>query len=274
MWNTCRMQSNHSPCYIFSNHKIIFTNEGFGSLPPATIHVQIGEEEFELAESFHLVPPDKVCDIFLENITTFSYFLKKQKPNIDVKVVFLFKKFEHSYVLGVFAKSVGHWLEQIPPPSFMELVQPYEIPIEKLDDKGFERLCEWIVAEYPEKRFKDVRRLNEDGGADRGRDVLATEAATGKKYVFQCKRVHKFGSGHIEKELNTFAQYIASDPSIKPDVYVLFMSAALNDKIEAKGNELAKKIGMEIEYWHRSTIDRLVTTNQIVKERFWKIVAS
>ena len=71
-----------------------------------------------------------------------------------------------------------------------------------------------------------------------------------------------------------FYKYIAQDSTIKPDVYVVFMSTPLTDKTQAKGNELAQRIGMEIKYWDKSTIDRLVRTNSIVKERFWKLLDS
>jgi hypothetical protein len=255
----------------FVKNKVTFTNEGLGSLPPATIRVQVGEEEFELGPLNRFLQPEGVYDLFLEEEAAFYSFLKKQSPNVDIKIVFSFRKFGLSYDFGVLAKSVGHWLEQIPT-SALEFVQPYEIPIEKLNEKEFERLCSWVVAEYPEKRFKDVLWLNEEGGGERGQDVLAVEVSTRKKYVFQCKHVKKFGPSDIRDELTTFAGYIAVDPSIKPDVYVLFISRGVSDDLKREGDKLAQQMGIEIEYWPKSTIDRLVRTNQTIKERFWKLV--
>lgn len=254
----------------FTKNKITFTNEGLGSLPSATIRVQVGEEEFEIGELSRFIAPDEVYDLFLEEIPEFLGFLKRQSPNLDIKVIFSFKKFSRSYDFGIVAKSVGHWLEQIPPSSW-ELVQPYEIPLEKLNEKEFERLCCWVIEADP--RFTDVLWLNEDGGGERGRDVLAVEIATGEHYVFQCKHVKQFGPSNIKEELTIFAQYVADDPSIKPDVYVLFISMGITDKVKVKGDELAQQIGMKIKYWPKSKIDRLVRTNKDIKERFGKLVS-
>lgn len=262
----------------FVNNKLTFRNEGEGSLPPATIRVQVGEAEFELGQLMRAVPPGVVHDLFVEEEAAFAGFLLKQNPNINIKVVFSFKKFGHSYELDVLAKPVGNWREQIPTFA-VERAIPYEIPLEKLNEKDFERLCKWVVDDLPESRFNGVVKrfnngvwLNEDGGGERGRDVIAHEVGTGKKYVFQCKHVQRFAPSDIKKELTTFAKYITQDPAIKPDVYVLFLSCPITDKTKATGDQLAHASGMEIEYWPKSTIDRLVRTNENVNKRFGVLV--
>jgi len=169
------------------------------------------------------------------------------------------------------AQSVGDWLEKVPS-AILEVALPYEVRLTNLGGKEFERLCLWVVSEDPKNRFSNARWLNEDGGGDRGRDVLATETATGKKYVFQCKCVEKFDPSAVEQELSTFARYVSEDPSIKPDVYVFFLACSINDKVNSRGDKLAQQIGMEIEYWSKGTIDRLVRTNKRISDRFWRIV--
>lgn len=254
----------------FENGKLTFTNEGRGALPPCTVRCQVGEDEFELGALSVRVPPEKKHDIFVEEDATFASFLRGKNPNSDVKAVFSFRKFERSYDFGLLARSVGHWLDGISRKARDRGV-PYEIPLERLNEREFERLCFWIVSANPDRReFCDVTWLNEDGGSERGRDVIAIEADTGRKWVFQCKRVKEYGPKDIEEELTKFRRYVARDPSIKPDVYVLFISRSITDKTKKKGDVLAAKIGMEIKYWPKSTIDRLVRTDEEIEDRFWR----
>lgn len=58
---------------------------------------------------------------------------------------------------------------------------------------------------------------------------------------------------------------------IKPDVYVLFTSGSITPEMK-KGDLLAQQIGMIIDYWPKSRIDKLVRTYPMVQERFWKVV--
>ena len=124
-----------------------------------------------------------------------------------------------------------------------------------------------------QEQIQQRNMANENGGGERGRDVLATETATGKKYVFQCKRVEKFDPNAVERELSTFARNVSEDPSIRPDVYVFFLACSINDQVKSRGENLAQQIGMEIEYWSKGTIDRLVRTNKRISDRFWRVVA-
>jgi hypothetical protein len=255
----------------FTGSKLCFTNEGKGCLPTATIRIHAAGDEFEIGELGHTVGPSESSELFVEEGSAFADFLRSHNPNADIKVIFSFRKFAHSYDFAVFAQSAGSWLEKIPR-NIVDVALSYAVPLNMLSDKEFERLCYWIVAEYPDNRFETVTWLNEDGGGERGRDVLATEVDTGRKYVFQCKRVEKFHPSDVEEELTKFAHYVLEDPSIRPDVYVLFLSSQITDQAKARGDKLAHEIGMEIEYWPKGTIDRLVRTNQNVKERFWKVV--
>lgn len=256
----------------FTADKITFTNEGKGCLPPAIIRVQASDKEFELGELGRIIGANEVSEFFIEESGTLASFLRSLKPNIDIKVIFSFKKFGRFYDFAMVAQSVGNWLEKMPR-TIHEIVLPYELPLSMLkDDKEFERLCCWIISEDPKGRFKDVIWLNEDGGGERGRDVLATEVSTGKKYVFQCKRADKFSPSVLEKELLAFSKYVSEDPSIKPDVYVFFLSSSITDQTKSIGDKLARQIGMDIDYWSKGTIDRLVRTNRIVSERFWKTI--
>lgn len=257
---------------IFSGTKLTFTNEGLGCLPPLSLRIQTLLNEFEIGVLDRAVASADTCDLFLDEPDAFAGFLADQKLNADVKVVFAFKKFGRHYEYGVLANAVGNWLE-LASAAPRDTAIPHEIPLHDLPEKDFERLCSWIVAEDPKQRFERVRWLNEDGGGERGRDILATEQHTGKKYVFQCKRVDDFGPSQVEKELGQFATYVRDDPSIKPDVYVLVLSTAITDKMQARADALAAEIGMEIDYWPKSTIDRLVRTNRVVYDRFWREIS-
>ena len=253
----------------FSGDKVSFTNEGLGCLPAFTLRVQALSNEFELGVVNRTVAPTECSDIFVEEIAAFASFLKGQKVNADIKVVFAFRKFGRHYEFGVLANAVGNWFEQIPLQA-RDTALPHEIPLQNLPERDFERLCYWIVSEYPQQVFEKAVWLNENGGGERGRDILATERKTGKHYVFQCKRVEDFGPSDVEKELTQFAGYIKEDPSIKPDVYVLVLSTALTDRTRAKAEALAVELDMEIDYWPKSTIDRLVRTNRVIYDRFWR----
>lgn len=256
----------------FSGKKVTFTNEGIGSLPPSFVRIQVADQEFELGQIRSSIPSTDSYDLFIDEYPAFVCFLNEQKPSLDVKVTFSFNKFRRSYDFGVLSKNVGHWLEKIPR-NELERAIPYEIPLEKLNEKQFERLCMWIVDEAPDGRqFEDVLWLNEDGGGERGRDVIAVEVSTRKKWVFQCKHVKSFGSTNMKDELTKFARYITEDPSIKPDVYVLFISRAVTDLTKSTGDKLAETMGIEIKYWPKSRIDKLVRTNSKVKRRFWAVV--
>lgn len=255
----------------FTGNKIVFTNEGKGCLPPVVIRVQAIDDEFELGESKTIIQANGVGEMFIEEGSAFASFLRNRSLNIELKVIFSFRKFGHSYDFGVPTRSAGHWLEKVPQ-VISDTALPYEIPLNGLSFKDFERLCYWIVAEDPKARFENVIWLNEDGGGERGRDVIATEVSTKRRFVFQCKRVEKFNPSDVEDELTTFSKYVFEDPSIKPDVYVLFLSCAINDQSKSKADKLAQQIGMDIDYWPKSTIDRLVRTNSSIIKRFWAVV--
>ncbi len=219
----------------FTGSKITFTNEGKGCLPRATIRVQAIDDEFELGELGNVIQANSVGEMFIEEVSMFTDFLRKRNQNGELKVIFSFKKFGRSYDFGVPTQSAGHWLEKVPR-NALNVALPYEIPLNGLSHKDFERLCSWIVAEDPKGRFEKMTWLNEDGGGERGRDVIATEVSTKKHFVFQCKRVEKFNSSDVEDELTTFARYVSEDPLIKPDVYVFFLSCAINDQPKSKGD--------------------------------------
>ncbi len=255
----------------FTGNRINIKNTGFGTLPPCVVRVQIEESDFEIGE-LEAIMPSETSDLFIEDIEAFGAFLHDRKRNSNVRVIFSFRKFGHSYDLSVLSKLNGHWIDLIPN-NLAELALPYELPLQHLSDKDFERLCYWIVEEGSDKQFKSVLWLNEEGGGERGRDVIAEEINSARSFVFQCKRVEKFHPSDIEEELTTFAKYISDDPTIKPDVYVLVLSSAITDKTKSKGDELAKLIGMEIEYWPKSKIDRIVRKHQFIQDRFWRLIS-
>jgi hypothetical protein len=257
----------------FENGALKFGNEGLGCLPSTNIRIVVGENEFEMGETQGVLPFDEEKKLYLNDLGELVSFLKNQSPNIDVKVVFSFRKYGRYYEYAVLSSPVGHWLEEIPS-KIADSALPYEIPLADLDSHNFERLCMWIVEEAKTDeltaRFTKVTWLNEDGGGEQGRDVIATELKTNRKYVFQCKRVEKFGVSEIRTELKRFQVHIQSSPEIKPDVYVLFLSSAITAETKRVGDDLAREIDMEIEYWPKSKIDYLVRNNPVVRERFWK----
>ena len=255
----------------FAGNKITFTNEGKGCLPPAVLRARTVNGEFELGAVGRVIAPNEIGQLFIEENVAFVDFMHSQDPNLDIKIVISFTKFRHSYDYAILAQSVGDWLEKVTSTT-LEVALPYEVSLISLGSKEFERLCYWVVSEDPKNRFSNVTWLNENGGAERGRDVLATETVTGKKYVFQCKCVEKFDPNAVQRELSTFARYVSEDPSIKPDVYVFFLACSINDQVEARGNKLAQQIGMKIEYWSKGEIEKIARTNKRISDRFWRVV--
>jgi hypothetical protein len=251
--------------------KIVFGNFGYGSLPSSSVKIDVDGQEIEVGDLIQDVFAEQEAEIYIEDQDIFYDFLRRQKKSSIINVVFDFQKFGRSYSLIIPTVSVGHLIEKVNR-NTVEMVLPYELLFHGLSDKEFERLCYWIVGEDVEGRFGEVLWLNEDGGSERGRDVLAVELATNRKFAFQCKRVEKFHPSDIEEELTTFEGYVNTDPDIRPDVYILFVSAAITDMTKTKGDELARRVGMDIQYWPKSTIDRLVRRNKVIQDRFWRIV--
>lgn len=257
----------------FGNSVLKFGNEGLGCLPSTNIRIVVGENEFEMGEIQGVIPFNQERKLYLNDVSELVGFLKSQSPNNDIKVVFSYRKYGKYYEYAILSSPVGNWLEDISS-QVVDTALPYELPLASLDSKNFERLCMWIVEELKTdelaKRFTKVTWLNEDGGGEQGRDVVATELKSDKMYVFQCKRVEKFGASEIRTELKRFQSHIQSSPEIKPDVYVLFLSSAITAETKRVGDDLAREIDMEIEYWPKSKIDYLVRNNPVVRERFWK----
>jgi hypothetical protein len=196
-----------------------------------------------------------------------------KKRNDLVSVIVSFHKFGHSYDIKLRCGLVGDWLDRITIPSF-DLFSTREFPVHLLDDKDFERLCFFIVEDACDHQFSNVVWLNEDGGGERGRDVIAVESLTGREFAFQCKKVKEFHPNDIEVELTTFKRYIEVDPTITPDVYILVLSTAITDKTKTKGDEIAKEIGMEIRYWPKSQVDRLIRKNVTIRDYFWRVLST
>ncbi len=271
---------NEDKINILTN-KIVFTNEGTGYLPNPKVRIVVGDEEFEVTEQNRTIAPNVEHALYLANSTELANFLSTQNPNVDIKLVIEFKKFNRSYEYRLLSGLVGDWqevfsrTESATEPDF-DIVFPHEMPLNTLSPKGFERLCYWLVEEAREdsggKRFDKVVWLSEDGGSDLGRDVVAIEKQTGKTFVFQCKRVERFTPSEIENELKTFQGYIQQSPDILPSEYVLFVSAAITSDTKKRGDQWAELIGMEIGYWPKSTIDRLVRENISVRKRFWDVI--
>lgn len=261
----------------FEGNKIRLHNEGLGALSYVTIRIVIGEQEFEFGEYTGLINPDDVKDLYAHELAAFSRFLSDQSPNINVKIIIAFQKFGRSFEYSLLSDSVGGWIDRLPS-TVTDIMLAYEIPLDRLNPKDFERLCYWLVDEYRtdsgEKRFTNVLWLGESGVGEQGRDVVAVEASTVKSYVFQCKRVEKFGPSNLRDELIQFQNYVNESPEIKPDVYVLFTSGSVTPEMKKQGDLLAQQIGMTIDYWPKSRIDKLVRTYPLIQERFWKVIQS
>lgn len=253
------------------NANICIHNTGLGCLPPCSVQIFIDNTIIDIGHLEQHVASGQQVELYIENseelYNRFTEFKKSQNAIIKLN----FTKFNFSYVMIIATFSVGKLVEDILK-KVSDTALPHELPLNNLSDKEFERLCLWVVKDATNERFTQVLWLNEDGGGERGRDVLATEASTGKSFVFQCKRVGNFHPSDIEEELKTFEEYVKISPEILPHVYVLFVSAAITDKTRERGNNLAKKIGMKIEYWPKSEIDHLVRTNRSVSERFWRSI--
>lgn len=259
----------------FNGQSIHFQNEGLGTLPPFSVVIMVGENEFEFGENLGFIKAESTKNFYADDPATFTEFLKTQSPNSDIKINFIFKKFSKSYEYSVLAEPVGDWLQKSPVKN-VELAIPFEAPLEKLSPKEFERLCFWISEEYKDaegtNRFEKVVWLGEDGGGEQGRDVIANEVKTNKHFVFQCKRVEKFRPYEIAEELNAFQDYVTKYPEIKPDVYILFVSTGISAETKRRGDRIAQQMGIEIDYWTKSKIDRLVRRYDNVKKRFWRVI--
>lgn len=255
-----------------SANKITIQNIGHGYLPMSSVSFVVGDKEIEIGDLKQSVDPGSDTEIFIEDQEVLHNFLIECKKSSIIKITFCFRKFGRSYELSISTIAVGKILERMSKIN-TDTATLHELPLIKLGNREFERLCLWVVEGSTEGRFEKVLWLNEDGGGERGRDVLATEVRTGKSYVFQCKCVEKFHPNDIESELNTFLDYVSESPEIKPDVYVLFVSCAITDKTKSIGDAIANRIEIEIEYWPKSSIERMVRNNKNIYDRFWKVIA-
>jgi len=253
-------QTNNTSMYIH--------NTGHGCLPPSSVQLFVDGAVIDVGYLEQHVAPGQQIEVYIEDPGALYNRLVKFKKGQTAILKFNFTKFGYSYDVAIATLPVGKLVEDVLK-NVADTALPHELPLNNLSDKEFERLCLWVVNDATNERFTQILWLNEDGGGERGRDVLATEAKTGKLFVFQCKRVEKFHPSDIEEELTTFKEYVRLSPEILPDVYVLFVSASITDKTRERGNELATKIGMKIEYWPKSEIDHLVRANRSVFERFW-----
>lgn len=255
----------------FLGDRISLRNEGFGCLPPTIVRIKVENAEFEFGEIKTVLIPDQILDVYLENNIEqieFIHFLNAQGRNSEVKILFSYHKYGAIFDFIIVVGLVGEWLSKTNRANH-DVGTLHPISLQNLSEKDFERLCYWIVDDDSPREFEQALWLNENGGGEKGRDVIAIHKSSRKKYVFQCKRMLHFGPRDIEDELRTFANYIASEPSIKPNVYVLFTSSSITAETQSKGNQIAQSMDMEIEYWPASKIDRLVRRKPNVKDRFW-----
>ena len=93
------------------------------------------------------------------------------------------------------------------------------LPFEQLWPRDFERLCLWLV---PREGYERAEYLGEAGG-EQGRDVVAWKS--GRRFVFQCKRVQSFTKAGALKEIEKLRGLPVEE---QPDEVVFVVSRAVS----------------------------------------------
>jgi hypothetical protein len=129
-----------------------------------------------------------------------------------------------------------------------------------LSPRDFERLCIWLLKE---EGFEKVDHIGASG-SDSGCDISATK--DGKCWIFQCKRVEKFGPKAAEKEVSKILHL----PQEKRPDFILFIVTC---DISKKTREIVRKIAGKIscEFWSLTILDERVKSHQIILEEFFHL---
>ena len=95
----------------------------------------------------------------------------------------------------------------------------HRLPFGQLDPLKFEELCLWLVRREGYARAEHLGQ----SGSEQGRDVVAWKG--GRRFVFQCKRVEKFGAANARKEIKKIR---GLPPAEQPSELVFVVTSAVS----------------------------------------------
>ncbi len=144
----------------------------------------------------------------------------------------------------------------------------HKLHFDALSPQDFERLCFWLVRR---EGYERVEYLGEAGN-DRGRDVTAWKED--RLWVFQCKRVQKFGLATAKAEIQKLRNLPAIDqlrplPFIEqPDELVFVVSRKVGVDLREKIRE-AWGDASTCHFWSSAELDERVKRHPEIIEEFF-----
>ncbi len=137
----------------------------------------------------------------------------------------------------------------------------HTLSFEKLSPGDFERLCLWLVRE---EGYDDAEHLGE-AGSEQGRDVVARR--DGRRWVFQCKRVAKFGAAEGKQEIDKIRALPTEE---QPDELVFVVSRAVS---AGARKQIRAAWGAEAtcRFWCGTELDAMVKRHGNILEEFFQL---
>ncbi len=134
------------------------------------------------------------------------------------------------------------------------------LPFNALTAEDFERMCFWLVKR---EGFDSAEYLGE-AGSDQGRDIVAS--CDGRRFVFQCKRVRRFGPKAVEAEIAKLRQLPSSE---QPDEIVFVVSRAMSPKARKMARDLWGKA--RCHFWTGAELDERTKRHPNIVAEFFDL---
>ena len=137
------------------------------------------------------------------------------------------------------------------------------LPFSRLSPADFERMSLWLIQR---EGFERQEYLGE-AGVDRGRDLVATK--DGRSFVFQCKRVQRFGPKAVRSEIK---KILSPSSGERPDEVLFIVTCP----VSARTRQHARDLWGEKEtcnFWSEAELDARIKRHPDIIAEFFQIAA-
>ena len=136
------------------------------------------------------------------------------------------------------------------------------LALDRLSPQDFERLTYWLVRR---EGYERVEYLGE-AGSEQGRDVVACK--DGRRVVFQCKRVKRFGLATAKEEIEKLRAL--AEPEEKPDELVFVVSTPVSADLRAKIRKLWSGAPETCRFWSGAELDERIKRHPEAMREFFR----
>jgi tetratricopeptide (TPR) repeat protein len=135
------------------------------------------------------------------------------------------------------------------------------LPFDKLSPNDFERLCLWLVEREGYERVEHPGAA----GSDQGCDIVAWRK--GQLWVFQCKRVQRFGPASALKEVE---KILALREDERPHGLLFLVTCNVRGETRRQARERCAREEIKCEFWTGTELDEKVKRHPDILEEFFR----